>query len=62
MDELVEDVCRNIDDLPRLEAMRAGALSAAEGAFDWNDRARAFRQALQGLMASPATKRDEAEA
>lgn len=55
--ELVAAIIAEIDDLERLNSLQRNAFSACEGRFDWNERGRRLREAIERLItAAPKDK------
>jgi glycosyltransferase involved in cell wall biosynthesis len=53
---LVDTVVKNIDDIPKLDAMRERAWTACAKAFDWADRGARLRETVDAMLAQPAPK------
>jgi hypothetical protein len=49
LDALVNAIVANIDDLDMLNSMQDRAFQAAKSLFEWRDRGRDLRQAIESL-------------
>jgi len=54
MDALVQAIVTHLDDLERLNAMQDGAFRAARSLFEWGDRGRELREAIESLRVASA--------
>ena len=47
MPELIAEVIRLVDDVPRLNRMSESSYRKCEASFDWADRGRRLREAIE---------------